>query len=204
MNTDIAVSTVLVMAIVFLSLSGCDGPESGSSEDPMKTENTEDIAAVKKLAEDYTAAWAKGDPEILLACYADDAVVIMSYEEPIVGKDALRELYEHVFAAQKTEEEGGGEASMAEAIGLNPDDYTWTTEGDGGKPEVSGDLGYLWSTYASVATPKPGVDAEPIRDSGASLLIVRRQEDGAWKVALKMDTRGENPEAANEQNETGQ
>ena len=170
----------------------------------MKTENTEDIAAVKKLAEDYTAAWARGDPEILLACYADDAVVIMSYEEPIVGKEALRELYEHVFAAQKTEEEGGGEASMAEAIGLNPDDYTWTTEGDGGKPEVSGDLGYLWSTYASVATPKPGVDAEPIRASGASLLIVRRQEDGAWKVALKMDTRGEKPEAANEQNETGQ
>jgi uncharacterized protein (TIGR02246 family) len=204
MNTNNAVSTVLVMTIVFLSLSGCDGPESGSSEDPMKTENTEDIAAVKKLAEDYTAAWAKGDPEILLACYADDAVVIMSYEEPIVGKEALRELYEHVFAAQKTEEEGGGEASMAEAIGLNPDDYTWTTEGDGGKPEVSGDLGYLWSTYASVATPKPGVDAEPIRDSGASLLIVRRQEDGAWKVALKMDTRGEKPEAANEQNETGQ
>ena len=204
MNAGNVVRAILVMTVVFLSLSGCARPDSGSSEAPMKTENTEDIAAVKKLAEDYTAAWAKGDPEILLACYADDAVVIMSYEEPIVGKEALRELYEHVFAAQKTEEEGGGEASMAEAIGLNPDDYTWTTEGDGGKPEVSGDLGYLWSTYASVATPKPGVDAEPIRDSGASLLIVRRQEDGAWKVALKMATRGEKPEAANEQNETGQ
>ena len=47
------------------------------------------------------------------------------------------------------------------------------------------------------------VDAETIRVSGASLLIVRRQEDGAWKVALKMDTRSEKPEAANEQNETG-
>ena len=93
---------------------------------------------------------------------------------------------------------------MAEAIGLNPDDYTWTVEGDGGNPEVSGDLAYLWSTYATVATPKPGVDAKPIRDSGASLLIVRRQEDGAWKVALKMATRGEKPEAANEQNEAGQ
>jgi uncharacterized protein (TIGR02246 family) len=198
MNTNNAISTVLVMTIVFLPLSGCDGPESGSSEDPMKTENTEDIAAVKKLAEDYTAAWARGDPEILLACYADDAVVIMSYEEPIVGKEALRELYEHVFAAQKTEEEGGGEASMAEAIGLNPEDYTFTTEGDAGKTEVSGDLGYLWSTYASVATPKPGVDGEPIRDSGVTLLIVKRQEDGAWKVALMMATRGEDPVAASQ------
>ena len=69
---------------------------------------TEDIAAVKKLAKDFTAAWAKGDPEILLACYADDAVVIMSHEEPIVGKEALRELYQHVLGSEKTEEEGGG------------------------------------------------------------------------------------------------
>jgi len=162
----------------------------------MKTENTEDVAAVKQFAEEYAAAWAKGDPELLLSCYADDAVVIMSLEEPIVGKEALRELYQHVFAAEKTEEEGGGMASMAEAIGLNPEDYTWTTEVDEGTMEVSGDLGYLWSAYANIATPKPGVDANPIRDSGVSMLIVRRQEDGSWKVALRMSTRGENPLAA--------
>ena len=170
----------------------------------MKTENTEDIAAVKQFAEEYAAAWTKGDPELLLSCYADDAVVIMSLEEPIVGKEALRELYHHVFAAEKTEEEGGGMASMAEAMGLNPEDYTWTTEVEEGKTEVSGDLGYLWSTYENIATPKPGVAAKPIRDSGVSLLVVRRQEDGAWKIALGMSTRGEDPVAASQQNETAQ
>ncbi len=82
---------------------------------------------------------------------------------------------------------------MAVAIGLDPEDYTWTTEGDPGKPDVSGDLGYIWSTYATVATPKPGVEGKPIRDSGVSLFIMRRQEDGAWKVALGMSTRGKNP-----------
>ena len=159
----------------------------------MKAERAEDFAAVKKLANDYAAAWEKGDPEILLDCYSDDAVVIMSHEDPIVGKDALRELYQHVFASQKTGEEGGGMASMAEAVGLNPDDYTWTTEGEGGEPDVSGDLAYLWSTYATVATPNPGVDGVLIRDSGVSILIMRRQVDGAWKVALMMATRGEHP-----------
>ena len=74
-------------------LSGCGKPDIRSSEAPMKTENTEDIAAVNKLAKDYAAAWAKGDPELLLACYADDAVVIMSHQDPIVGKESLRELY---------------------------------------------------------------------------------------------------------------
>ena len=162
------------------------------------TDQTEDIAAVNQLSEDYAAAWAKGDPDQLLACYADDAVVIMSHEDPIVGKEALRELYQFVFGSAKTEEEGGGLASMAEAIGLNPDDYTLTSETDQGKTEVSGDLGYLWSTYATAATPKPGVAGEPIRDSGVSLLIVRRQHDGAWKVALMMATRGEQPEAASQ------
>ena len=204
MNTGNTVSAIPVMIVVFLLLSGCGKPDIGSSEAPMKTENTEDIAAVNKLAEDYAAAWAKGDPELLLACYADDAVVIMSHEEPIVGKESLRELYQHVFASQKTEEEGGGEASMAEAIGLDPEDYTITSGGDEGTKEVSGDLGYLWSSYFSSATPKPGVDGEPISDSGVSLLIVRRQKDGAWKVALMMATRGEDPVAASQQKETGQ
>ena len=159
----------------------------------MKKEQSEDVAAVEQLSKDYTDAWAKGDPELLLACYADDAVVIMSHEDPIAGKDALRELYQHVFAAGKSEEEGGGDASMAEAIGLNPDDYIFKTETGQGKTEVSGDLGYLWSTYKSMAIPKPGVKGEPIGDSGVTLLIVRRQDDGAWKIALMMATRGAPP-----------
>ena len=201
MDTDNPVGPILVTTIMFLSLSGC-ARDAGSSEDLMMTEQTEDIAAVNRLSEDYAAAWAKGDPELLLDCYADDAVVIMSHEDPIVGKEALRELYQHVFGAEKTEEEGGGTAAMAEAIGLNPEDYTFTTEGNAGKTEVSGDLGYLWSSYASVATPKPGVDGEPIRDSGVTLLIVKRQKDGAWKVALMMATRGKDRLAASQKSET--
>ncbi len=195
---------IFVTTAVVLALSGCSLTGSGVSEVPMKNKQDEDVASVKRFAEEYAAAWAKGDPELLLSCYADDAAVIMSLEEPIVGKDALRELYQHVFAAAKTEEEGGGMASMAEAVGLNPGDYTWTTEVAEGKTEVSGDLGYLWSTYANIATPKPGVDAEPIRDSGVSLLIVRRQNDGGWKVALRMSTRGEDPATANQRDETAE
>ena len=189
---------VVVIALVSAAMS----QEKKNTEEIKKAGRAKDLPAVRQLVKKYTVAWAKGDPELLLACYADDAVVIMSHEDPIVGKEALRELYEHVFAAGKTEEEGGGEASMAEAAGLNPEDYTWTTEGDGGKPEVSGDLGYIWSTYATVATPKPGVDGKPIRDSGVTLLIVRRQDDGAWKVALMMSTRGENPNAARQKKES--
>ena len=190
---------LLVVGIALVSAAMSQ--EKKNTEERKKAGRAKDLPAVRQLVKEYTVAWAKGDPELLLACYADDAVVIMSHEDPIVGKEALRELYEHVFAAGKTEKEGGGEASMAVAAGLNPEDYTWTTEGDGGKPDVSGDLGYIWSTYATVATPKPGVDGKPIRDSGVTLLIVRRQEDGAWKVALMMATRGEKSEVESQQRE---
>ena len=194
-------SIVLLVLMVGIA-SAAMSQEKRIAEESKKTGRAEDRAAVRQLSKDYAAAWAKGDPELLLACYADDAVVIMSHEDPIVGKKALRELYQHVFGAEKTEEEGGGTAAMAEAIGLNPEDYTFTTEGNAGKTEVSGDLGYLWSSYASVATPKPGVDGEPIRDSGVTLLIVKRQKDGAWKVALMMATRGKDPLAASQKSET--
>ena len=188
----------VVMALASAAMS----QEKQNIEDKKQAGRAKDLPAVRRLLKNYTAAWAKGDPELLLACYADDAVVIMSHEDPIVGKEALRELYKHVFAAGKTEKEGGGDASMAEAVGLNSDDYTFTTEGDSGKTVVSGDLGYLWSTYATVATPKPGVEGKPIGDSGANVLIVRRQKNGAWKVALAMSTRGADPLAASHQNET--
>jgi ketosteroid isomerase-like protein len=190
-------SIVLFVVIVGIATAAMS-QEKKIAEESKKAGHAEDLTAVNQLSKDYAAAWAKGDPELLLACYADDAVVIMSHEDPIVGKEALRELYQHVLGVEKTEEEGGGMAAMAEALGLEPVDYIFTTEGDEGKKEVSGDLGYLWSTYATVATPKPGVDAEPIRDSGVSLLIVRRQEDGAWRVALMMATRGEDPVAASQ------
>ena len=190
-------SIVLLVVMVGIA-SAAMSQEKKVAEDNEKTGQAEDRAAVKQLSKDYAAAWAKGDPELLLACYADDAVVIMSHEEPIVGKEALRELYQHVLGAEKTEEEGGGMAAMSEAIGLDPEDYTFTTETGGGKTEVSGNLGYLWSSYATAAIPKPGVVGKPIRDSGVTLLIVRRQEDGAWKIALMMATRGEHPAASSQ------
>ena len=190
------------LLLVVMALASAAMSQEKKNTEEKKAGRAKDLPAVRQLLKNYTAAWAKGDPELLLACYADDAVVIMSHEDPIVGKQALRELYEHVFAAGKTEEEGGGDASMAEAVGLNSDDYTFTTEGDSGKTVVSGDLGYLWSTYAMVATPKPGVEGKPIGDSGANVLIVRRQKDGAWKVALAMSTRGADPLAASNQKET--
>jgi hypothetical protein len=51
--------------------------------------------------------------------------------------------------------------------------------------EVSGDLGYIWNSYRLTATPKAG--GQRIQAEGKSVLIVRRQQDNSWKIALLMD-----------------
>ncbi len=120
--------------------------------------HAEDLAAVKQLAKDYHAAWLTDDPEVLLALYADDAALMLTNEPAIIGKEALRTLYQYVF-----------------------ENYTFTGNSEPLEVEVGGDLGYFWSTYTSTGTPKAG--GEPIKDRGNSVCIVRRQHDGSWKVA---------------------
>ena len=90
----------------------------------------------------------------------------MSSEEPIIGKEAIRELYQYVFE------------NYAFASDEN---YTRRTDVEQMEVEVDGDLGYIWSKYTNTETPKAG--GETIEDHGHSVIIVRRQHDGSWKIA---------------------
>jgi len=51
--------------------------------------------------------------------------------------------------------------------------------------EVSGDLGYFWSSYTLTVTPKAGGDQ--INNEGKSIFIIRRQDDNSWKIARLID-----------------
>ncbi|MHC4132727.1 MAG: YybH family protein, partial [Planctomycetota bacterium] len=73
--------------IVVLILAGCI----------KQTNLPEDIAAIKQLAEDWRGGWLAGDAERLLSLLSDEPVLIMSSEDPIIGKEAIRTLYQYVF-----------------------------------------------------------------------------------------------------------
>jgi len=119
---------------------------------------TQDVAAIKQLAEDWHAGWLASDAGALLALYADDPVLMPQNQPAVIGREAIRSLYQSVF--EEFTVEGGGELLEV---------------------EVAGDWGYFWSTYTLTATPKAG--GEPIEDNGKSVFIVRRQPDGSWKIA---------------------
>ena len=82
--------------IVVLILAGCI-KQTNLPEGTIMSRQTEDIAAIKQLAEDWSAGWLSGDHETLLALLSDEPVLIMSSDDPIIGKEAIRTLYQYVF-----------------------------------------------------------------------------------------------------------
>jgi uncharacterized protein (TIGR02246 family) len=119
---------------------------------------TEDTAAIKQLAEDWHAGWIAGDAEALLDLYDDDPVLMPQNQPPVIGKNAIRPLYQAVL--EEFNVAGGGDMLEVEACG---------------------EWGYFWSSYTLTATPKAGGDQ--LEDSGNSIFIVRRQPDGSWKIS---------------------
>jgi ketosteroid isomerase-like protein len=78
----------------------------------------------------------------------------MPQDQPaVIGKDAIRSLYESVLK-----------------------EFHVTSKGTLKEVEASGDWGYFWSTYTLTATPKAG--GKPIKSSGKSVFIVKRSPAG--------------------------
>ena len=132
------------------------------------SEQTQDIEAIRQLAQDWRSGWLAGDAEFLLSLYADDPVVMPQGQPEIVGKDAIRPLYESVLKA-----------------------FDFKSESTLKDAEASGDLGYFRVTYKLTATPKTG--GESFEEEGKSLFVVKRQADGAWRITRLMDNSSRAP-----------
>ena len=126
----------------------------------------EDLAAIKRIALDWNAGWDSGNVEALLALYEDNPILMPQGQPAIIGKDAIRLLYQSVFK-----------------------DFIIKGKGKVVEVEVSGNLGYFWSSYSLTATPKAGGD--PLTSKGKSLFIVKRQDDKSWKIARLFDNSDE-------------
>jgi uncharacterized protein (TIGR02246 family) len=126
------------------------------------TRKSEDLAAIRKLAEEWSSGWGRGDTEALLSLYASNPVLMPQGQPVVTGKDAIRSLYQSFFK-----------------------DFTVKGEGKVVEVEVAGDLGYFWNSYTVTATSKAG--GEGIRAEGKSVFIVRRQKDNSWKIARLID-----------------
>ncbi len=151
----------IVTAIAMLILIGCTHIDS-ASEDLKMTTQTEDIDAIKQLNDDWKTGWLTGDSELILSLYADEPILMPQDQPIVVGKDAIRPLYQAVLK-----------------------DYSFKSQGSVEEIEVSGDLGYFRTSYTFSAIPKAG--GEPLDVTGKTIFIVKRQRDGAWKIIRLID-----------------
>lgn len=126
------------------------------------TIQSEDVAAIKKLAEDWRTGWDRSDTEALLSLYTNDPVLMPQGQPAVTEKNAIRALYQSFIK-----------------------EFTVKGEGKVVEVEVSGDLGYFWNSYTLTATPKAG--GEQIKAEGKSVFIVRRQNNNSWKIARLID-----------------
>jgi len=135
------------------------------------TKQSEDIDAIKQLAEDWRSGWLAGDADALLSLYADDPVLMPWGQPAVFGKDAIRPLYQSVFK-----------------------EYAIKNQTRLMDVEASEDLGYFWFTYALTATPKAG--GKSLEEEGKSVFIVKREHGGAWKIARLIDNSDRAPKSS--------
>ena len=126
------------------------------------TRQSEDVTAIKKLAKDWNNGWDQSDTEALLSLYTTDPILMPQGQPAVMGKNAIRSLYRSLFK-----------------------EFTVKGKGKVVEVEVSGDLGYFWSSYSLTAMPNAG--GAKIKSKGKSLFIVKRQDDNSWKIARLMD-----------------
>lgn len=126
------------------------------------TKRSEDIDAIRQLAEDWRSGWLAGDAGALLSLFADDPVLMPWGQPAVFGKDAIRPLYQSVLK-----------------------EFAFKSDTRLMDVEASGDLGYFWSTYKLTATPKAG--GKSFEEEGKSVFIVKREPGGAWKIARLID-----------------
>lgn len=118
----------------------------------------DDAAALMQTSRDWAKAAAGGNVDVILAYWADDAVV-MAPDQPVVdGKAALREM---VLGMQK----------------IPGFTIAWEPE----RAFISGDLGYLIERNRVTFT---GADGAVKTQYGKAVTIWRKDASGAWKCVV--------------------
>lgn len=116
---------------------------------------TDDEKAIRRVVETWMAASKAGDAAAILGLMTDDVVFMVPGREPF-GKDAFAAAFS---ALDEVRMEGG-----SEIVELR----------------VLGDWAFIRNHIDVTATP-PG--ASPIRRSGYTLTLLRKEADGQWRLA---------------------
>ncbi len=149
--------TMIIPLVILLCFTfGCQKQEEEVAEKPA-VDVEADKEAIKKITDDFNAAINAGNIDKLVSLYTDDAVRIPPNKPALVGKEAIRSLFQEQL-----------------------DQFTVQNEGVIVDLKVSGDLAFVRGSWTSINTPKTG--GEPLKDNGSFVSVFQKQPEGSWKV----------------------
>jgi uncharacterized protein (TIGR02246 family) len=125
---------------------------------PTPTASDDDIHAIRQLTESWIDAVKTKDIDRLLTLVTDDVVFLPPTGPPIKGKEAVRDLYQLLFAQLDVMQSAKNE-----------------------EIQVIGDWAFAWGSESLILTPRSGGAA--VEMAGKGLTILRRLTDGSWRFA---------------------
>ena len=145
----------LPFVLFAMVLAACaSAPQEPASDGQAETEAV--VETIEDLEAQYAFAIDLGDLEAILAIYSEDGAHMVPNQPAVIGKSAIRALWEERF---------------------EQNDYQSTATVEGVR--VSGDLAVARTTINGRTTPKDG--SEPNTFKLNALTVYERQSDGSWK-----------------------
>jgi len=116
-----------------------------------------DIQAIRDISDKWQIAINAGDLDTLMSFYAEDTVKIPPNEPVIVGKEAVRSIYQKHFAEHIRQEKH-------EIVDI----------------KVNGELAINHMIWSWIDAPK--VSGESGEPKGNGIRVFQKQSDGTWRV----------------------
>jgi len=139
--------------VLYLALVLCVALTAMAREDENKIK-----AAVVDRYNEWLVAENKKDAEMITNFYDENAVLMPSREDPVIGKAAIGEFYKKLVA--------------------DPRFVPFTLRLDWNSFHVAGDIAIATSGFEGDLTR----DGKQIHFRGKNLLVWKKQEDSSWKI----------------------
>ncbi len=112
--------------------------------------------AAPSLMADFVSAFNRNDADLVDQFYTEDALVLLAARAPLQGHEEIKAAMKYYAGAKLTR--------LAPIV---------VNESEG--------LGYYAARYEFEA---PSGEGSSAKESGKSLVVLRRQADGSWKIAV--------------------
>ena len=155
-RTPLSVCSLLVTALLV-----CAEGWSLPPADKPPAQDQKELAAINALSQKDIAACMKSDTDTLCSLWTDDGVLLMPGALPLVGKKAI---------CSMLQEQG------RQSIGSMTTDYTE----DWQEVRIIGNYAWQWGQVSETQRDAKG-KMETMKVN--AIRILRREEDGSWKVA---------------------